>query len=110
MVEQFLKLYDADHGFENMAKIVEKLQFNELMNQTAIDYLNHALGINDRFSFEVLQSATRGNYCQDLNQLHAFALMVNYLLYCPVYQQSRLGIHGSRKWRLGSKRRQFSYI
>ncbi|KAG1144585.1 hypothetical protein G6F37_006174 [Rhizopus arrhizus] len=77
VVEQFLKLYDADHGFENIAKIVEKLQFNELMNQTAIDYLKHALGINDRFSFEVLQSATRGNYCQDLNQLHAFALMVS---------------------------------
>jgi prenylcysteine oxidase/farnesylcysteine lyase len=71
-----MELYDADHGFENVAKVVKNLDFETLVNQTAADYLAE-LGINDRFSNEILQTATRGNYCQNLNALHAFAVMVS---------------------------------
>ncbi|GAA5817285.1 hypothetical protein MFLAVUS_010828 [Mucor flavus] len=76
VVEKFLELYDADYGFENIAKIVETLGFNSLFNQSASDYLKK-LGVNERFSNEILQTATRGNYCQDLNTLHGLAVMVS---------------------------------
>lgn len=71
-----MELYDADYGFENIAKIVETLGFNSLFNQSASDYLKK-LGVNERFSNEILQTATRGNYCQDLNTLHGLAVMVS---------------------------------
>lgn len=76
VVEKFLELYDADHGFENVQKIVESLDFDTLLNQTAAHYLKE-LGINERFSNEILQTAARGNYCQNLNTLHALAVMVS---------------------------------
>lgn len=71
-----MEIYDNFRGFENVAKIVKSLEFETLVNQTAADYLTE-LGINERFSNEILQTATRGNYCQDLNALHAFAVMVS---------------------------------
>ncbi|GAA5796649.1 hypothetical protein HPULCUR_002022 [Helicostylum pulchrum] len=73
VVEKFLELYDTDYGFENIAKIVDTLGFNSLFNQSASDYLKK-LGVNKRFSNEILQTATRGNYCQDLNTLHGLAV------------------------------------
>jgi prenylcysteine oxidase/farnesylcysteine lyase len=76
VVEKFLEMYETTHhGFETVSEVVEKLQFHSLLNMTAEAYLKE-LGINDRFAQEILQTATRGNYCQDLNQLHALAVMV----------------------------------
>ncbi|RCH86498.1 hypothetical protein CU097_004773 [Rhizopus azygosporus] len=77
VVDQFMKLYDSDLGFEHVPKAVRSLQFESLLNQSAIDYLKDELGINDAYAYEVLQSATRGNYCQDLNRVHALAVMVS---------------------------------
>ncbi|RCH82284.1 hypothetical protein CU098_007630 [Rhizopus stolonifer] len=72
-----MEFYGAsNHGFEHVSDIVEKLDYQTLLNMTASDYLKE-LGIQDRFSQEILQSATRGNYCQDLNALHALAVMVS---------------------------------
>lgn len=76
VVKEFMKLYEDHEGFETMEKMIESLNYQNLVNQTAIEYLK-SLGINDKFSNEVLQSGTRGNYCQDLNRLHPFALMVS---------------------------------
>lgn len=79
-MQQFLALYETTHkGFETVSEVVERLQYQSLLNMTAEAYLKE-LGINDRFAQEILQTATRGNYCQDLNQLHALAVMV-----CCVY-------------------------
>lgn len=69
-------MYDTDHGFENIQKIVKSLEFETLLNQTAAAYLKD-LGINELFSNEILQTATRGNYCQNLDSLHALAVMVS---------------------------------
>lgn len=65
-----------DYGYQDVADLVKDLDFQTLLNTTAEEYLA-ALGINERFSQEILQSATRGNYCQDLKALHAFAVMVS---------------------------------
>lgn len=71
-----MELYNSKDGFENIQKLVENLEFESLVNQTAAEYLKE-LGINERFSNEILQTATRGNYCQNLNGLHALAVMVS---------------------------------
>lgn len=71
-----MRLYDSDHGFEHVSDIVQSLDYKNLLNMTAEAYLKE-LGINERFSQEILQTATRGNYCQDLNALHALAVMVS---------------------------------
>ncbi|KAL9550938.1 hypothetical protein MBANPS3_004512 [Mucor bainieri] len=76
VVARFLDLYDSDHGFEHVSEIVKSLDYQSLLNMTAEAYLKE-LGINDRFAQEILQTATRGNYCQDLNTLHALAVMVS---------------------------------
>ncbi|KAI8976748.1 Prenylcysteine lyase-domain-containing protein [Pilobolus umbonatus] len=76
LVKQFTEIYNMKEGYSNMADIVRELGIEELLNTTAIDYLNK-MGIFDKFSYEVLQSATRGNYCQDLNIVHALATMVS---------------------------------
>lgn len=103
MVKEFMKLYEDHEGFETMEKMIESLNYQNLVNQTSIEYLK-SLGINDRFSNEVLQSGTRGNYCQDLNRLHPFALMVfsslsllSYLMKLSYY----VGINGSWTWYMG---------
>lgn len=72
-----MDLYDANHGFEHVSEIVKSLDFQSLINMTAEEYLSKELGINERFSREILQTATRGNYCQDLDALHALAVMVS---------------------------------
>lgn len=71
-----MDLYDTEHGFEHISDIIESLEYQSLLNMTAEAYLKE-LGINERFSQEILQTATRGNYCQDLNALHALAVMVS---------------------------------
>lgn len=77
-MQRFATLYEGTpKGFESVSQVVDKLQFHSLLNMTAEAYLKE-LGINDRFAQELLQTATRGNYCQDLAQLHALALMVRY--------------------------------
>ncbi|OBZ84934.1 Farnesylcysteine lyase [Choanephora cucurbitarum] len=77
VVQRFLTFYEAaDHGFESVSDIVDQLDYKSLLNMTAEAYLK-TLGINERFTYEILQSATRGNYCQDLNALHALAVMVS---------------------------------
>ncbi|KAK4519197.1 uncharacterized protein ATC70_009429 [Mucor velutinosus] len=76
VVQRFMELYDTDHGFEHVSEIVKSLDYQSLLNMTAEAYLKE-LGINDRFAQEILQTATRGNYCQDLNTLHALAVMVS---------------------------------
>ncbi|OAD05137.1 hypothetical protein MUCCIDRAFT_189216 [Mucor lusitanicus CBS 277.49] len=76
VVKRFMELYDADHGFEHVSEVVKSLEYQSLLNMTAETYLKE-LGINDRFAQEILQTATRGNYCQDLDSLHALAVMVS---------------------------------
>ncbi|CEP17748.1 hypothetical protein [Parasitella parasitica] len=76
VVKRFMDLYDTDHGFEHISEVVKSLEYQSLLNMTAEAYLKE-LGINERFSQEILQTATRGNYCQDLNALHALAVMVS---------------------------------
>lgn len=71
-----MELYDTDHGFEDVQKLVRSLEFETLLNKTAAEYLKE-LGINERFSNEILQTAARGNYCQNLNALHGLAVMVS---------------------------------
>jgi prenylcysteine oxidase/farnesylcysteine lyase len=73
-----LAIYDQKNGYESVDKMVEELGFTAYINQTAAEYLKQQ-GINENFVHEVLQTAARGNYCQDLNILHVFAVMVSFL-------------------------------
>ncbi|KAI7907608.1 Prenylcysteine lyase-domain-containing protein [Cokeromyces recurvatus] len=76
IVKRFLNIYNETQQQDEIMEIVKDLGLKELVNMTAESYLKD-LGINDRFSYEILQTATRGNYCQDLNALHALAVMVS---------------------------------
>lgn len=70
-----MDIYNVDHGFEHVSDIVKQLDLQKLVNITAQQYFKE-LGTDDQFAQKVLQTATRGNYCQDLDAIHAFAVMV----------------------------------
>ncbi|KAI9474051.1 MAG: Prenylcysteine lyase-domain-containing protein [Benjaminiella poitrasii] len=79
VVQRFLNIYNESENhdtFEDVADVVKSLDLQKLVNMTAEAYLKE-LGVNERFSHEILQTATRGNYCQDLNALHSLAVMVS---------------------------------
>ncbi|KAI9307902.1 Prenylcysteine lyase-domain-containing protein [Cunninghamella echinulata] len=73
---KFLKVYQDDlPSFTTLDDIIDYLDLNELVNQTATDYFATKYG--DQFVHEMIQTGSRGNYNQDVDYLHAFGALVS---------------------------------
>ncbi|KAH8553204.1 Prenylcysteine lyase-domain-containing protein [Umbelopsis sp. PMI_123] len=68
---RWLKVYDDSPAFINMDHLVKYLGLQREIEMTAADYYAAEKGLNERYLREIVQSATRVNYGQDLDELHA---------------------------------------
>ncbi|ORZ16214.1 Prenylcysteine lyase-domain-containing protein [Absidia repens] len=78
ILDKFLSVYDIDdrhEAFTTLPQILDQLNMKALVNQSASDHLNDMFG--SIFVHELVQSASRGNYGQDVDYLHAFAALVS---------------------------------
>ncbi|CAO3619837.1 unnamed protein product [Cunninghamella blakesleeana] len=76
ILEKFLQVYQKDlASFTTLDDIINRLDLDDLVNQTATKYYIDSLG--DKFVYEMLQTASRGNYNQDTDFIHAFGALVS---------------------------------
>ncbi|KAG0184841.1 hypothetical protein DFQ28_010354 [Apophysomyces sp. BC1034] len=72
----FFTVYEPDSTFYGIPDVIEQLGLSALINSSARDYLSQQ-GIGERFVLEIIQTATRANYGQDVDVLHAFGALVS---------------------------------
>ncbi|KAI1792233.1 FAD/NAD(P)-binding domain-containing protein [Ganoderma leucocontextum] len=71
MVDKFLTLYEpSPPRWSNITSIVNDLEWTDHTAQTMSEYLD-LQGIDRRFSRELVEAATRVNYGQDVDKIHA---------------------------------------
>ena len=58
--------------WDNVSDLSSFLHWDQLTNSTAADYFK-TQGISDKYTFEVVQAATRVNYYQNADEVHALA-------------------------------------
>ena len=63
-----------------MDQLVKALDLKREIEMTAADYYAAEKGLNERYLREIVQSATRVNYGQDLDELHALGSHVSVVL------------------------------
>jgi prenylcysteine oxidase / farnesylcysteine lyase len=64
-----------------MDQLVKALDLKREIEMTAADYYAAEKGLNERYLREIVQSATRVNYGQDLDELHALGSHASALFY-----------------------------
>ena len=62
-----------------MNQLVKALDLTKEIEMTAADYYASQKGLNERYLREIVQSATRVNYGQNLDELHALGSQVRKL-------------------------------
>ncbi|GAB5593460.1 hypothetical protein Unana1_08360 [Umbelopsis nana] len=67
----WLKVYENYPAFNHMSQVVKDLELEKETEMTAAEYYAAENGLNERYLREIVQSATRVNYGQDLDELHA---------------------------------------
>lgn len=67
-----IKVLYAPHAsqFSTLTSLVDRLNWTSLVNRTAADFLD-AEGINPQWTHELVDAATRVNYAQDVDNIHA---------------------------------------
>lgn len=60
-----------------MSQVVKVLGLEKETEMTAAEYYAAENGLNERYLREIVQSATRVNYGQDLDELHALGSHVS---------------------------------
>ncbi|KAG2217085.1 hypothetical protein INT45_004074, partial [Circinella minor] len=68
---------DFDPAFRNMGEALSSFGLEGLVNKTAADYLEKLHGFSKKFVREIIQTASRANYGQDVDSLHAFGALVS---------------------------------
>jgi len=58
--------------WDNVSDLSSFLRWDQLTNSSAADYFK-TRGISDKYIFEVVQAATRVNYYQNADEVHALA-------------------------------------
>ncbi|OZJ06019.1 hypothetical protein BZG36_01079 [Bifiguratus adelaidae] len=76
MLGGFVSLYESI-SFQHVRDIVSHLGIQALVNQSAESYFIDQKGLKRSYMDEIVQSATRVNYGQDLDELHAFGAMIS---------------------------------
>lgn len=75
MTDTIKALYapDTPH-FANLTSLVKELNWTSLVSQTAADFLD-AEGINPQWTRELVEAATRVNYAQNVDNIHALGAL-----------------------------------
>lgn len=68
-----------------METIVTRLGLENEVEMTAADYYAKEGGLNERYLREIVQSATRVNYGQNLDSMHALGSHVSKACLCPIF-------------------------
>ncbi|KAI9027288.1 Prenylcysteine lyase-domain-containing protein, partial [Phycomyces nitens] len=78
ILERFDLLYSNDTlAYYSIEEAFKGVGLYDLLNISAQDYLETKMSVNTVFSQEIVQSATRANYGQDIDTLHALGAMVS---------------------------------
>ncbi|KAG9126281.1 hypothetical protein FRC07_004092, partial [Ceratobasidium sp. 392] len=76
MVNTYLNLYNPHAAHASIADISDSLNFTSLTSNTAADHLaSH--GVSQLFIHELVEAATRVNYGQNIDKIHALEGMVS---------------------------------
>ena len=67
---------DSIPAFHNVGEALSSFGLEALVNETAADYLEKRHGFSEKFVREIVQTASRANYGQDVESLHAFGALV----------------------------------
>ncbi|KAI6005036.1 Prenylcysteine lyase-domain-containing protein [Pisolithus orientalis] len=71
MIAEYLSLYTAtSHRWDGIADLVEKMNWTDFVNSTTLEYLS-SKGVAEKWSREMVEAATRVNYGQDVDKIHA---------------------------------------
>ncbi len=72
-VNRMMDFYSPDFPkWDNISDLSSFFHWDQLTNSTAADYFK-SQGISDKYIFEVVQAATRVNYYQNADEVHALA-------------------------------------
>ncbi|KAF8641081.1 hypothetical protein AX17_000725 [Amanita inopinata Kibby_2008] len=76
-VKTFLTLYEQDPPrWDNISSLSDSFGWTSLVENTAADYLA-SQGVSDIFSQEIAEAATRVNYAQNIDEIHALEGIVS---------------------------------
>ncbi|KAL0950720.1 hypothetical protein HGRIS_007496 [Hohenbuehelia grisea] len=71
MMQKFLTLYTPEAPtWDNLSHLAEELGWTDLVNQTTDQFLQ-AAGVSSKFTHELVEAATRVNYGQNVDAIHA---------------------------------------
>lgn len=71
MITQYLELYSVDGPrWKDINSLVSYFGWESMVGQTTADYLD-AEGVAPKFSRELVEAATRVNYAQNVDAIHA---------------------------------------
>ncbi|TFK83419.1 hypothetical protein K466DRAFT_555076 [Polyporus arcularius HHB13444] len=77
MTNKILRLYEPDTPvWQNATSLLSELEWADVTAQTTAEYLD-LHGVDRRFSRELIEAATRVNYGQNVDQIHALEGMVS---------------------------------
>lgn len=78
VVDTFLQIYDPARGpWQSIESMGTDLGLSDLTNQTAEEYLIKGQGLNARFIHDFVDGATRVNYGQNVDSIHALEGVVS---------------------------------
>lgn len=71
MVDQFIQLYSPDAPrWDNISSLVSSFEWADLVSQSTAEYFD-THGISLKFTREYVEAATRVNYGQNVDKIHA---------------------------------------
>jgi prenylcysteine oxidase/farnesylcysteine lyase len=76
MISKYVTVYSTTHGWSSVEQASEMLNFTGLTSVTADNYLI-GQGVGKPFIYEFVEAATRVNYGQDMDKIHALEGLVS---------------------------------
>jgi prenylcysteine oxidase / farnesylcysteine lyase len=76
MIDSYLSLYSTTTQWSSVEEVSAALNFTEVVAQDAATYLANQ-GIGDTYAFEIVESSTRVNYGQNLDEIHGLEGLVS---------------------------------
>ncbi|KDQ54837.1 hypothetical protein JAAARDRAFT_37950 [Jaapia argillacea MUCL 33604] len=71
MIDRFVELYTPESPrWSTISDLADAFQWSDMVSQTTAEYLD-SNGVSKRFSRELVEAATRVNYGQNLDEIHA---------------------------------------
>ncbi|KAH8835831.1 Prenylcysteine lyase-domain-containing protein [Flagelloscypha sp. PMI_526] len=71
MIKKYLTLYSSETPrWDDISDLAEALEFSDMTQKTMLDYLTEH-GVSQQYAQELVEAATRVNYGQNVDQIHA---------------------------------------